>query len=231
MDYSKHVDFQFSTGSDYIAASAGFLLAICPECSVNPILGLSRGFDRNCTRIIQIGISMGHSGPMGFPRARASPFESHMGPTWASLLLAHGEVKRTMPTDIQTHMGIWTTSSPQQSHMGPRWDLDGPVWDRRQISMGYYGHGPAHSNPTWSPRGIWMGQNGLLHSHSNPRGIHVGFGWATVGHHGLAHIDPTWAPHGLAIWVDYWCPSVTHKTLIREQQQQNLRIPPLHINE
>ena len=159
----------------------------------------------------------GHSGPMGLNPT----FESHMGPTWASLLLTHGEVKRTMTTDIQIHMGIWTTLSPLQSHMGPRWDLDGPVWDRRRISMGYYGHGPAHSNPTWSPRGIWMGQHGLLHSHPNPQYDSCGI-W-------MGHSGSLWAQHGLAVWVGYQCPSVT---FIREQQQQNLIIPPpVHIKE
>ncbi len=60
--------------------------------------------------IFTISCNMDHTGPMGFARARASSFKSHMDPTLASPLLAYCEVKRTVST---------------VTHGNPIWDLRG----------------------------------------------------------------------------------------------------------
>ena len=106
-------------------------------------------------------------------QARASPLESHMGPIWASPLLAHGEVKRTMPiVDHGNHIDL-------QAPPNPPWDSHG-IW------MG-------HSGPPWaSPRGPHV------NPWCNPTQIPW---WDLSGPGGLAHADPAWAPHGHAVWV------------------------------
>ena len=99
----------------------------------------------------------------------ASPFKSHLGPTLANPLSAHGE---------RGPAGIAQTacSSPYEPRLGPVRDMPRQMWTGAQLGIDWASPcpyesnlrtvgvlpTPAHTNPAWDSSGLERDYHGLI---------------------------------------------------------------------